>query len=136
MKESILEYVNRANYQPSTFEDLAQALEIGENDYELFSRTLEELVNSHDLFINKKKDRFLSCRQANLYKGIINVRQDFSYGFIRSDLPYDLYVSKGFLNNAFNGDEVLFSLDGSDAFGASDEAIVQKVLKRKINTHD
>ncbi len=131
MKDKILEYINSLNYQPSTFEELVVALEIEEADYESFSRVLEELIDSYDLFINKKKDRFLSSKQTNLYKGIINVRQDFSYGFIKSVLPYDLYVAKGFLCGAFNGDEVLFSLNGTDKFGKSDEAIVQKILKRK-----
>lgn len=132
MRDIILEYINSFNYQPSTFEDIAKALEINESEYEQFSLILEELINDNELFLNKRKDRFLSPRQANLYKGVINVRQDFSFGFVKSDLPYDVHISKGFLCGAFNGDEVLFSLDGTDKFGRSDEGIVQKVLKRKI----
>lgn len=131
MKDIILEYINSVNYQPSTFEDLALALEVEVGDYEKLSKELEELINNYEVFLNKKKDRFLSPRQANLYKGIINVRQDFSFGFVKSDLPYDVHISKGFLCGAFNGDEVLFSLDGTDKFGRSDEGIVQKILKRK-----
>jgi len=132
MKDYILEYINSSEYIPSTYEELYNELQIEENEKEEFDNCLNELLESYQLFLNKKKDRYLSQRLANMYVGKISIRNDFSYGFIQSNFSVDLYVPKGFLCGAFNGDEVLFSLADRNSFGKSDEAIVQKILKRKI----
>ena len=133
MKKLIIDYIRKANYQPSTKEELIEALEIDENEILDFESALEKLVLEYEIFLNKKKDRYLSPRIANMYKGIINVKQGFSFGFIKSFLPFELYVPRGSLCGAFNGDEVLFSLaDDNVLLEKSDEAIVQKVLKRKV----
>ncbi len=134
MKDYILQYISDINYQPSTYQELLNELEIKNDELEEFDNALEELIASYMVFLNKKKDRYLNQRQANLYVGKISVRNDFSYGFIQSIFPVDLYVSKAFLCGAFNGDEVLFSLDNKNSnYGKSDEAIVQKILKRKVS---
>ena len=130
MRDIILEYINDRNYQPSTILELMSALEISEEKIEEFNNEIDRLIVDYQIFLNKKKDRILSQRLANMYVGTINVRNDFSYGFIRSNFPVELYVSKGSLCGAFNGDEVLFSLIDKNSFGKSDEAIVQKVIKR------
>ena len=131
MKDYILQYLNSLEYIPSTYEEIFNYLEIKENEKDEFDNCLNELLDNYQIFLNKKKDRFLSQRLANMYVGKISVRNDFSYGFIQSNFAVDLYVPKGFLCGAFNGDEVLFSLADRNSFGKSDEAIVQKILKRK-----
>lgn len=132
MRDLILEYVNKVNYQPKTFEELVLELNINEDELDEFHECLMNLIDEYEIFLNKKKDRVLSPRLQNMYKGIISVKSNFQYGFIKSSLPFDVYVNKNNLGEAFNGDEVLFSLTGFDGFNnKSDEAIVKKVIKRK-----
>ena len=128
MEKIILDYINKINYQPMEIDELYECFRNYEFEKEEFIDIINLLIDNYDIFWNKKKDRIISARQANLYKGTISVKNDFLFGFIKSSLPFDVYVPKGMLFGAFNGDEVLFSLDGHN----SDEGIVQKVLKRKI----
>lgn len=127
MEKIVLDYINKINYQPLEIDELYQCFSDYEFSKEEFIDIIKKLIENHEVFLNKKQDRIISARQANMYKGIISVKNDFLFGFIKSSLPFDVYVSKGSLGGAFNGDEVLFSLDGY----SSDEGIVQRVLKRK-----
>ena len=126
MKNLILEYVNKANYEPKTFDELVEVLNIAENELDEFHTIIQSLLSDYEIFLNKKKDRVISSRQANLFKGVIRIKSNFQYGFVESTLPFDVYIPKHALSNAFNGDEVLFSLSGN-----SDEGEVKKVIKRK-----
>ena len=131
-KEIILEIVSKIDYQPSTFDDLK---EIIENDYhnevddDILKNNLIELVNQYEIFLNKKKDKYLSNRLANKYKGYISIKHS-DYGFVTNPYYPDFYVDCEDFNTALDKDYVLYNVV-EDRFGASGyKAVILDIIKR------
>lgn len=131
LKNEILEIINKPNYNPLTIEDFSKILK-NDNKEDLIN-SLNELVASSNLFLNKKKDRYLNRDNLGYHVGKISIRNPH-FGFISSnDFHYDFYVEKNNFNDAFDNDEVLFMVTKSDRnYGSHSEAKVIKVLKREL----
>ena len=54
MKNLILEYVNKANYEPKTFDELVEVLNIAENELDEFHTIIQSLLSDYEIFLNKK----------------------------------------------------------------------------------
>lgn len=131
-KEIILEIVSDIGYQPSTFNDLKDLiikeyqLEV---DNEILSNDLKDLVDQYEIFLNKKKDKYLSNRLANKYKGYISIKHS-DYGFVSNPYYPDFYVDCEDFNTALDKDYVLYNVV-EDRFGASGyKAVILDIIKR------
>ena len=91
---------------------------------------IKELLDNYDIFLNKKKDRILSSRQAKTYKGTFSIK-NYDYGFISNPYIPDLFVSRSDSLDAMNQDYCLYKLIDYEGYGKGDEAVILKVLKRK-----
>lgn len=133
----ILDLIKKPNYQSLTIEEFFCTLKL-ENleDNECLKKALDYLVEESELFLNKKKTRYVTKESLNYYKGVISIKNP-NYGFIETDeFHYDLYVSKNKFNGAFDKDVVLFKVNKEykAKSNSHDEAEVIKVLKRSIET--
>ena len=90
---------------------------------------LIELVNQYEIFLNKKKDKYLSNRLANKYKGYISIKHS-DYGFVTNPYYPDFYVDCEDFNTALDKDYVLYNVV-EDRFGASGyKAVILDIIKR------
>ena len=139
MKNELLTIINSKEYQPLTFEEFFTKLELSTlEEGEILKNTLNELLESGVVFLNKKKTRYILPKDLGYYRGRILIKNP-NFGFIVSeDFKLDLYVSKYNFNEAMDRDEVLFKVnkyihkknDGK----SKDEATIIKILKRNIET--
>ena len=139
MKNELLTIINSKEYQPLTFEEFFTKLELSTlEEGEILKNTLNELLESGIVFLNKKKTRYILPKDLGYYRGRILIKNP-NFGFIVSeDFKLDLYVSKYNFNEAMDRDEVLFKVnkyihkknDGK----SKDEATIIKILKRNIET--
>lgn len=126
LKEMILDIVDKVGYNPMTFVELQEATNSIEED---LLKATNELMESFDLFISKKKDKYLSKRLANVYKGTITIKNDF-FGFVTNEFYPDFYISSEEFNGAMNKDYILYKVV-EDPFSASGyQGIVLNVIKR------
>ena len=128
----IMEIISSVNFQPSSLLELKNILtnEYQINvDLETLENDLKKLLDDFEIFLNKKKDKYLSNRLANKYKGQISIKHR-DYGFVSNPYYPDFYVDCEDFNTSMDKDEVLYSVV-EDRFGSSGyKAIVLKVLKR------
>jgi len=139
VKNELLTIINSKEYQPLTFEEFFTKLELSTlEEGEILKNTLNELLESGVVFLNKKKTRYILPKDLGYYRGRILIKNP-NFGFIVSeDFKLDLYVSKYNFNEAMDRDEVLFKVnkyihkknDGK----SKDEATIIKILKRNIET--
>lgn len=133
IKSEILDMIIKPKYTPLTFEEFKEVLDASDDELTI---ALEELMDESYLFLNKKKDRFLNRHLMGYSEGTISIKNQ-NFGFIVSnEFPYDLYVSKNKMLDAFDKDIVLFKAykGYKSKDGRSDEAEVIKVLKHDFVT--
>lgn len=105
----LLKIFNDVNYSPKTFEELKDIADVDSEDLE---EALNELIDNYDIFKNKKGDKYLSSRNAHMYKGYISIKNS-SFGFVSNDYYPDIYVPFENLNEAMNKDYVLYKVDNN-----------------------
>ena len=127
--ELILDYVNKDTYLPKTLIDLYNDIDL-EIEYEEYQKIINDLINNNDIFLNKKKDRILSSKQANIYKGTIIIK-NHDFGFVTNPYYPDFYVSKEDMLDAMNQDYCLYKVTEDYGFGRGRQATLLKILKRK-----
>lgn len=127
-KDIIKEVISNIDYQAMTYNELKQKIE---NDYNItlddliFQKDLEDLLNDYEIFLNNKKDKYLSFRLANKYKGTISIKNN-RFGFVDNIYYPDFYVNSSDFNTALDKDYVLYRINS--IYDASAEVI--KVIKR------
>lgn len=135
MKELLKTLFADERYQPMTAVEICEKLNIPMRDFAELTMTLTQMVNDYDLFLSKKKDRYLVPSQVGVFKGTISVRNE-EFGFIIcDDLEADVYVSRHAFLGAIDRDEVLFQIKDFLKVTSRDfrqEAKVLKVLKRNL----
>ena len=122
LKKELLELFNDVKYQPLTLEEISQ--KVSSNSENLIE-VLDSLLDDNEIFLNKKGDKYLSCRNAHMYKGTMSIKNS-SFGFVSNDYYPDIFVSSDAFNSAMNKDYVLYQIytDGYEIYGE-----VKKVLK-------
>lgn len=130
MKEKLLDIFNSKNYQPKTFEEITEILELSTpEEYEKLRNELDFLLDDYQIFLNKKKTRYILPKDANIYKGRIEIAKQ-GYGFIISDYyDKDLFVAISNLESATNKDEVLFTTHMFKGRGKTEAKLEGKVIK-------
>lgn len=135
MKNRLLEYFNNDRYQPQNFEELCESLSLSDDEIIQAKKVLKDFVDEYEIFLSRK-NRYILPKDANIYKGVISIKNP-DYGFITS--PYfssDLYVHRNGMNGAFDQDVVVFSIvhpyhnyQGEDL---KQEAKVIDIIKRSL----
>lgn len=132
IKNAIIEIVSQIDYQAKTLDELKEIL-INNYKFEfkddVLIDSLNELLAQYEIFLNKKKDKYLSNRLANKYKGYISIKHN-DYGFVSNPYYPDFYVDCEDFNSALDKDYVLYHVT-EDRFGASGyKAVILDIIKR------
>ncbi|MGD9886978.1 MAG: ribonuclease R [Bacilli bacterium] len=137
MKTLLEKLFQEENYQPLTIEEISQKLGLSRDDFEELDHTLKQMLDDYDLFLSKKKDRFLLPAHVGVFKGTISIKNE-EFGFISSDeLEADVYVSRFNYGKALDRDLVLFQIRDFSKITNRDfrqEAKVLKILKRNLTS--
>lgn len=106
LKDDILSLLEGSKQTAFTFDELKEQTNVSEEELQ---EALDEMVDNYDIFLSKKKDKYLSSRNAHMYKGTVSIKNS-SFGFVSNDYYPDLYVPGSELNGVMNKDYVLYEL--------------------------
>jgi ribonuclease R len=127
-QEQILEFLSKGAYRPLKLRELAGKMEIPENQYGTFRRTIREMLRD-GLIVKVKRGRLGLPEKANLVVGRL-VSGKSGYGFVvPEDGSEDVYIRSEDMGNAFHRDKVVVRLLGRSR-GPAREGSIIKVLKR------
>lgn len=127
MKEWIKDIVEN-NGESVSLDEFKEIMTITDDNQELFNLAIQELLDEAELFLTKKKNRYILPHMAGYYKGVISIKNT-KYGFILGE-TCDYYVAEEDFNGAFDKDEVLYRiLPSRYSIASSLEAVVMKVIK-------
>lgn len=101
------------------------------DEYKSLQNILEEMVSDGILYYSEKKKKYLLLENSHLTKGTLSLN-DKGFGFIiiNKDVK-DVYVNEKNINNAIDGDLVLFEYLNKDK--EKPEGKIIKTIKRNYN---
>ncbi len=113
---------------PLGFEDLCESLDIGEHEFDVFSRRLRAMERDGDLMKNRK-GAYILPEKVDLIGGKVEGHPD-GYGFLKpDDKTDDLFLDNKQMDKVLHGDRALVRAVGFDRKGRR-EAVVVEVLER------
>lgn len=98
-------------------------------EYKQLQDSIQELVDSYDVFVTKKGKYILLKNCPGIKIGKLSVNKK-GFGFVILDKEEDLYVDKKNMNGAIHDDIVLVEVFAS---GVRKEAKVVRIIKRELN---
>jgi ribonuclease R len=127
-QEQILEFLSGAGDKPLKLRELAKKMEVPEEKYGGFRRTIREMLRD-GLLVKLKRGRMGLPDKANLVVGRL-VSGKTGYGFVvPEDKSEDVYVRSENMGYAFHGDKVVIRIL-SRRRGPAREGAVTKILQR------
>lgn len=129
MKQRILDFMERKEFQPMGVEDLLSAMELEEEELTLFFDALRSL-ESEGLVLLSKKKRYGLCRHMGMLSGRIDGKNG-GYAFFIPDMPHrgDLFIPAKNLHGALHGDRALVRVVKEQNYvNAKDEGEVVRIL--------
>lgn len=131
-KEKILSYIKSKEYLPLKLEEMAAVLCVPEEDFDKFSKILDELVSEGRVKLSKKKRYQLSDNE--ILSGTLLCNAYGYYAFIKPDDENEdeIFISGEKLNGALHTDKVLVSIDIKNPASGKREGHVTKIIERGI----
>ena len=131
----VLERLRKKSSRIQSFRDLVKALGVLAAEEEAFREKLELLERRGEI-VRARGEKYSSIEYSNLVAGRLTVRPE-GFGFVLADEGEDLYVPRGGMHGAMDGDTVLAREERSRAT-ASDRrrdaarrsGVVVRVLER------
>ena len=133
LKERILAYMREAAYKPLLAEELAENLELSEEEQVAFSEVLEEL-EQEGAIIRNRSDRYGTPARMHLVVGHLSMTAK-GFGFIIPDVreneeETDVFVPGPAIGSAMHGDRVVARVTPSEQEGRSREGEILRILER------
>lgn len=128
-RKRIIELIEDYSYKPLMFRELADFLEIREEELTLFSSVLNEL-EAEGLLARTSKGKYLRPDMANMTVGIIQINER-GFGFVTSEKEEkDIFIPQEYLNGAMNQDKVLVKIKKTSSEGKRAEGEIINILNR------
>ncbi len=128
-KEKIYSYIKSREYLPLMFEELASVLCVPEEDFDEFSKILDELILEGRIFQTKKK-RYEAIK-ADMMMGVLQCNAHGRFAFLKSiNSDEEIFISGDKLNGALNNDTVMAVIDVHNPVSGKKEGHITKILKR------
>ena len=126
-QEAILEYVSRSDYQPLKLKDLARAMDIPQVEYRNFRRLVKDL-EGEGILVRLRHSRYATPAQIDQAVGKVYLHPK-GYAFVVLDgNAADIFVRKGALKEAGDGDQVRVEIIGQSKWEGSPEGRVIEVI--------
>ncbi len=129
MREELIKYMESSDYQPQTIAELAESLDIENDEYASFVKEVIALEDEH-LIYRSKKDKYNLIETLGYIRGLLTVHER-GFGFVGHDDGEDIFVKKTLLNGAIEGDEVIVEVVNSPK-NKRKEGRVVKITKRNL----
>jgi ribonuclease R len=127
-QEKILKFLSSADYPPLKLRELARRMEIPEEKYGSFRRTVRKMLRE-GLLVKVKRGKIAKPEKSNLVVGRL-VSGKTGYGFVvPEDKSEDVYVNAENMGYALHGDKVVVRILGRRR-GPAREGTIIKVLHR------
>jgi ribonuclease R len=127
-QERILQFLSSGEYPPFKLRELAKRMEIPEEKYGSFRRTVRKMQRD-GLLVKVKRGRIALPEKSNLAVGRL-VSSKTGYGFVvPEDKSEDVYIGAENMGYAFHGDRVVIRILGRRR-GPAREGTIIKVLHR------
>ncbi|WP_175548424.1 ribonuclease R [Lutispora thermophila] len=128
--DKILEYMREEAYNPMLFNELAEALDIDEEDMAELEETLN-YMESEGYIIKTRKKRYGLPERMNLAVGRLQGSKK-GFGFLIPDNPNirDLYIPVENLNGAMHNDRVVARITKGNLGTIKSEGEIIRILKR------
>ncbi len=109
--QKILDHISAADYRPSKLKELARDMGVGQDEYRDFRHRVKEMTAEGTL-IRGRQNRYASPRDAGGIVGRLKVhRKGFAF-VVGLGSQGDVFVPRGDLNDALDGDTVRVELNG------------------------
>lgn len=126
---------------PLRFEQLCEALDVNEDEVELFQRRLRAMERDGQV-IRNRRDAFILPDKADLIRGRVAGHAD-GFGFlIRDDKQPDVFLGPREMREVLHGDRVIVRVTGTDRRGRPEGKIVEilerqntRLVGRVLNEH-
>ena len=133
LKERILGYMREAAYKPLLAEELAEDMELSEEEQVSFSDALESL-EQEGAIIRNRSDRYGTPARMHLVVGRLSMTAK-GFGFIVPDVreteeETDVFVPGASIGTAMHGDRVVARVTPSEQEGRSREGEILRILER------
>ena len=130
-REEILEYVSKTDYQPQKVKDLARALAVPQTQYRIFRRLVKQLEVEGSL-VRMRHSRYAPPARLNQVVGELHLHAK-GYGFVvQEGADPDIFVRKGALRGAGDGDRVRLEIIGQSKWEGSPEGRVVEVIDENL----
>lgn len=130
LANKILEYMREEAYNPLLFEELAQALGVGKDEYEQLIEMLQNM-EQEGLVLKTRRKRYGIPERMNLVVGRLQGSQK-GFGFLIPDNLdiKDLYIPVESLNGAMHNDKIIARITKGVVGGNKSEGEIIRILKR------
>ncbi len=126
---------------PMELDALARALDIRDDEREIFERRLHAMRREGEVILNRR-DAWLLPDKADLIRGRVQGHPD-GFGFLlRDDKGEDIFLGPKAMREVFHGDRVIVRISGQDRRGRAEGKIVEvleranmRVVGRVIDDH-
>ena len=113
---------------PLRFEELCEALDVGEHESDLFERRIRAMERDGQVLRNRRGS-FILPDKADLIRGRVQGHAD-GFGFlVRDDGGQDLFLGPKAMREVLHGDRVIARISGTDRRGRPEGKIIE-VLER------
>ena len=129
-KDQIMEYMRTSSYRPLSFEELAEAMEVGDETRGELQKCIGQLEKEGSI-VRTRKDKYGLAEMMNIYRGTIRLGQK-GFGILvteSKDCP-EIFVFGRDLFGAMHEDKVLVRLMKPGEIGQRPEGKVIRILQR------
>lgn len=127
-KTKILNFMAEKAYRPLKIRELAKGMEIPEEHYRAFRRTVRAMLQEGSI-VKIRKNRLGLPEKLNLVVGKLTLNKS-GFGFVQAeDGKEEVYINKDDVGTAWNGDKVVVRIYGRQT-GKSREGTIIKILER------
>lgn len=129
-REMLLEYMRQTSYRPLSYQELYEALGLGEDDEPRFSKLLGRLEKEGEI-VHTRRNKYGVPEMMNLVKGVMRLNQR-GYGILMPDdsVSPEIFVYGRNLNGAMHGDHVMVRIQQREAAGQRPEGEVVRAISR------
>jgi len=129
-REMLLDYMRQASYRPLSYQELYEALSLGEDDEPRFSKLLGRLEKEGEI-VRTRRSKYGVPEMMNLVKGVMRLNQR-GYGILMPDdaVSPEIFVYGRNLNGAMHGDHVMVRIQQREAAGQRPEGEVVRAISR------
>jgi ribonuclease R len=137
-EQRIMRTLSRRDYQPLKQRALARALNIEDEDYQIFTQAIKNLLEEEKIARGAKDVITLPSMEEGKIAGVFESTSK-GYGFLRPENPLmqgDLFIPAGAALDAVNGDAVVAKVTGRTKRGGQERytgRIVEIVTRRRTH---